>query len=114
MKHFLLIMTFLLQQPGLAQVATKPKVVEIEVKATPEGFEPNVISADPGTRVKLIVTRSPASSCDSFIKIPEKKIQRKLPRKKQKLAINLGVVEKGTLNFGCGKDMTQPGIIYVK
>ena len=101
-------------QQAFAKAAAKPEVVVVNVKSTPNGFEPNVISADPGKHVKLVVTRNPASSCTSDIRIPEKKISRKLPRKKQKVSIDLGVLEKGTLNFGCGKEMTQPGMIYVK
>jgi plastocyanin domain-containing protein len=112
MRHLITVLILLLLQNATAH-GEKAEVVEIEVKATPAGFEPNVISADPGKRVKLIVTRSPASSCNTDIRIPDKKIKRKLPRKKS-ISINLGVLEKGSLRFGCGKEMNEPGIIYVK
>ena len=110
---FIPIALFIIQQ-AFAETAAKPEVVLFSVKATPKGFEPNVISAEPGKRAKLIVTRSSASSCHSEIRVPDKKIIRKLPRKKHKISIDLGVLEKGSLHFGCGKEMTEPGIIYVK
>ena len=96
-----------------AQTTSKPEVVIIKVEATENGFEPNVISAEPGKAVKLVVTRAPAAACNTSIQIPEKKIKRKMPRRKS-ISINLGVLEKGSLHFGCGKEMTAPGIIYVK
>ena len=113
-KHFIMLVISFSMQQGFAKDAAKPEVVLINVKATPKGFEPNVISAETGKRVKLIVTRSPASSCNSDIRIPDKKIRRSLPRKKQKVTIDLGVLETGTLNYGCGKEMTEPGMIYIK
>lgn len=98
---------------SMQNVNAKPEVVSFEVKSTPNGFEPKIISAEPGKRVKLIVTRSPAASCNSEFNIPEKKISRKMPLRKS-IVINLGVLEKGSLHYGCGKEMTQPGIIYAK
>lgn len=91
----------------------KPESVKIFVTATKDGFDPDVISVNPGKDVKLIITRNPASSCTSDFQIPEKKIKKKLLKKKS-TSINLGVLEKGSLHFGCGNEMTAPGIIYVK
>ena len=89
------------------------ELVTIKLTATDKGFEPKIISADPGKSLRLIVTRDASSLCQTTLRIPDKNINRIMPKSKS-VVVNLGVLEKGSMHFGCGIEMADGGIIYVK
>jgi plastocyanin domain-containing protein len=85
----------------------------IEIQVTDSGFEPNSIDVKPNTHVYLKVTRKSPSECAEQIQIPDKKIKLDLPLNKT-VSIDLGVLKKGEIRFGCGMNMMMAGQIHIK
>ena len=85
----------------------------VEIKVTSKGFEPNAIDISPKLPVVLKVTRTTDDTCSQQIQIPSKNIKVDLPLNKT-VKIELGKLEKGEIRFGCGMNMMDAGMIYVK
>ena len=85
----------------------------VEMKVVDTGFEPKQIDVKPGTNVTLNITRTSDLTCSTKILVPSKKITKDLPLGKT-VAVNLGVVEKGEIKFGCDMNLMDHGMISVK
>ena len=120
MRKFSIVM-LLLAQISLSQAADKrtgkpiapaeKKVIALSV--TDKGFEPDSIDVTPGSSVVLKVTRKTDSTCAKAIQVPAKNIKTELPLNKT-ITVDLGVLEKGEIKFGCAMEMMLGGIIHVK
>lgn len=109
MKNLILSLASLLAAiPTLAENSEK----KISVTVTEAGFSPNSINVKPGTEVTLNVTRITDQTCSTEILVPSKNIKKSLPLN-QKIAVDLGIVEKGTIKFGCAMNLMDSGMIFV-
>lgn len=109
-KLVLLCMLFIGAVTHAEQIPTK-KVIQMSVSE--KGFEPNAITVKPGTSVTLEITRKTDSTCATEVQVPSKKIKKELPLNKM-VSIDLGKLDKGEVNFGCGMNMMEAGVISVK
>ena len=91
----------------------KDQALEVKLSVTANGFEPNKIDVPPQKPVTLQVTRTTDDTCATEIQIPSLKLRKKLPLNKT-VSIDLGRLEKGEIRFGCGMNMMDSGMIYVK
>lgn len=87
--------------------------VSIDVAVTDKGFEPSTIKTAHGKSVILNVTRKTDETCAVAIQVPSKKIKKDLPLN-QTVSIDLGILEKGEISFGCGMNMMEGGRIITK
>lgn len=97
----------------LSGFTKEQNVTVIDLTVTEKGFEPNKIDVKPDTSVKLNITRKTDNTCSTSIHIPDKKIKKDLPLNKT-VSIDLGKLAKGEIRFGCGMNMMDSGMIYVK
>lgn len=84
-----------------------------DVTVTQEGFQPKTIKAKSASAVILKITRKTDATCATEIQIPSKNVKKNLPLNKT-VSIELGVLEKGEISFGCGMNMMEAGVISVK
>ena len=114
MKSSIVILAVsLLSFAGFAKGKEAVKPVAIELSVTEKGFEPNKIDVTPDKPVQLNITRKTDDTCATSIQIPSMKIKKELPLNKT-VSINLGQLNKGEIRFGCGMNMMDSGMIYVK
>jgi plastocyanin domain-containing protein len=92
--------------------ATPTKATTLNVIVTDKGFEPASLKVSPNQEVILSVTRKTDATCAKDIIFHEQKIKKDLPLNKA-VAINLGKLAKGVVNFSCGMDMIS-GVINVQ
>lgn len=85
----------------------------VNLTVTEKGFEPNKIDTSINKPIKLNITRKTDNTCSTSIQIPSLKLKKELPLNKT-VTINLGKLSKGEIRFGCGMNMMDSGIIYVK
>ena len=112
MKNFNL--TLILIFVGFSTYAKQPpETIVINLTVTEKGFEPNKIDVAPETPVKLNIVRKTNDTCSTSIQIPSLKIKKDLPLQKT-VSIELGKLTKGEIRFGCGMNMMDGGMIYVK
>lgn len=111
MKKLALLVVISISTSVYAEKAATKKVVQMSV--TEKGFEPNAITVTPGTAVTLEITRKTDSTCANEVQVPSKKVKKELPLNKM-VSIDLGTLEKGEVNFGCGMNMMEAGVISVK
>jgi plastocyanin domain-containing protein len=109
MKQLLFILLLFVGIAGFAKESQQ--IIDLEV--TEKGFVPNTVDVKPGKPVVLNVTRKTESTCATSIQIPSKKIKKELPLN-QTVSIDVGVLEKGEVRFGCGMSMMEGGKIYVR
>lgn len=88
-------------------------IVTVNLTVTEKGFEPNKIDVVPDKPVRLSITRKTDDTCSTSIQVPAMKLKKDLPLNKTVL-IDLGKLAKGELRFGCGMNMMDSGMIYVK
>ncbi|MBY0386021.1 cupredoxin domain-containing protein [bacterium] len=86
---------------------------EIRILVTEKGFEPKSVDVKAGAHVVLKVTRKTDTTCAKQIQVPSIKIPKTdLPRD-QVVSIDLGILEKGKVRFGCGMDMMESAEVNV-
>jgi plastocyanin domain-containing protein len=105
MKHLVLALITLL---SLNAALAKDTITKIDLKVTPNGFEPSEIKVKPGAHVILNVTRTTDQTCATQIKINNKKTD--LPLNKL-VSVDAGTLKKGEIKFACGMDMLTGHII---
>jgi plastocyanin domain-containing protein len=98
---------------GSVYAADSAETVVVNISVTEKGFEPNKIDVATDKPVKLSITRKTDDTCSTSIQIPSKKIKKELPLNKT-ISIDLGKLSKGEIRFGCGMNMMDSGMIYVK
>lgn len=99
---------------GFVTYAQQPDdTVTVNLTVTEKGFEPNKIDVSPEKPVILKITRKTNDTCSSSIQIPAMKLKKDLPLNKV-VSIELGKLAKGEIRFGCGMNMMDSGMIYVK
>ena len=96
-----------------AKAKQVPKTVNINLTVTEKGFEPNKIDVSPETPVTLNIVRKTDNTCSTSIQIPSMKIKKDLALNKT-VSIELGKLTKGEIRFGCGMNLMDSGMIYVK
>ena len=106
------ILSFLLAAPA-ARACDAKNSQTFDIQVTDKGFEPNAINAAPDKCVVLKVKRVSELTCATAIQVPDKKIKKELPLNKT-VEIDLGVLAKGEVRFGCGMHMMEKGTITVK
>jgi plastocyanin domain-containing protein len=111
MKHIIVILIMTVTLNVTADELKNTTVAVIAV--TKKGFEPNEVSAPPGNQVILKITRKTKATCATEIQIPKLNIKKDLPLD-QEVTIDLGKLQKGQINFGCGMSMMEAGIINIK
>jgi plastocyanin domain-containing protein len=84
----------------------------VSVSVTEKGFEPSTLKVESKKDVILMVTRKTDATCAKEIVFPAMKIKKELPLNKV-VAINLGKLAKGNINFSCAMDMVS-GVINVQ
>lgn len=94
-------------------VSAKVDETIINLRVTEKGFEPSQIDVSIDKPIKLNITRKTDNTCSTSIQIPSLKLKEDLPLNKT-VGINLGKLSKGEIRFGCGMNMMDSGIIYVK
>ena len=109
MKYVIGLLLILSTTVGFAK--ENKQIVNLEV--TEKGFVPSTVDVKPGEPVILKITRKTDSTCSTLIQIPSKKIKKDLPLNKT-VSIDVGVLEKGEIRFGCGMDMMEGGKIFVR
>ncbi len=105
---FMFLITF-----NLSVFAQETDVITVVLVVTEKGFEPNKIDVSPDKPVKLNITRKTNNTCSTSIQIPSQKIKKDLPLNKT-VTVDLGKLAKGEIRFGCGMNMMDSGMIYVK
>ena len=85
----------------------------VDLTVTEKGFEPSTVNVAPEQTVTLKITRKTDNTCSTSIQIPSRKIKKDLPLNKT-VEISLGKLAKGEIKFGCGMNMMNSGMIYVK
>lgn len=85
----------------------------VELKVTEKGFEPNKIDVSVDKPIKLNIIRKTDNTCSTSIQIPSLKLKKELPLNKI-VSIYIGKLAKGEIRFGCGMNMMDSGVIYVK
>lgn len=88
-------------------------VITVNLTVTEKGFEPNKIDVAADKPVKLNITRKTNDTCSTSIQIPSMKLKKDLPLNKT-VSVDLGKLAKGEIRFGCGMNMMDGGMIYVK
>ncbi len=88
-----------------------PTIIDLQV--TEKGFVPNKIDVATDKPVELKITRKTDNTCSTSIQIPALKLKKDLPLNKT-VTVILGKLTKGEIRFGCGMNMMDSGIIYVK
>jgi len=88
-------------------------IKSFRVKVTKQGFEPSQINVKAGTHVKLLVTRTTDDTCAGQIVVPKRKVTKELPLGKS-IEVDLGVLKKGEVKFGCAMNMMKSGIIRAR
>ncbi|MBY0552962.1 cupredoxin domain-containing protein [bacterium] len=93
--------------------AQEPTPTVIDLEVTEKGFVPNKIDVVTDKPVELKITRKTDNTCSTSVQIPSLKLKKDLPLNKT-VTIPLGKLTKGEIRFGCGMNMMDSGIIYVK
>ena len=93
--------------------AQEPTPTVIDLEVTEKGFVPNKIDVVTNRPVELKITRKTDSTCSTSIQVPALKLKKDLPLNKT-VSVALGKLTKGEIRFGCGMNMMDSGIIYVK
>lgn len=104
---------FLILALSTTSYAKQSKDLMVDLKVTEDGFQPKKIDITPDTPVILRITRKTDNTCSTSIQVPSKKITKELPLNKT-VQISLGRLSKGEIRFGCGMNMMDSGMIYVK
>lgn len=97
----------------LANANPPVDTVTVNLSVTEKGFEPSKIDVSPEKSVKLNITRKTNDTCSTSIQIPSLKIKKDLPLN-ETVSVELGKLTKGEIRFGCGMNMMDSGMIYVK
>lgn len=95
----------------MANAKTDETIVNLNV--TEKGFEPIKIDVSIDKPVKLNIIRRTDNTCSTSIQIPSLKLKKDLPLNKT-VSINLEKLSKGEIRFGCGMNMMDSGMIYIK
>lgn len=111
MKKTILLLVLYFSFSVLASPTEAP--VNVTISVTENGFEPNAINVESGKKIVLKITRKTDNTCSTEIEIPDKKIKKDLPLNKT-VTIDIGVLKKGEIRFGCGMNMMDSGKIYIK
>lgn len=98
---------------SLTAHSKKDAAIVVNLTVTEKGFEPNSVNVEPDKNVQLKITRKTDDTCATSIQIPSKKIKMTLPLNKT-VSIDLGTLARGEIRFGCGMNMMDSGIIYIK
>ena len=105
MKNFFIVMCL-----ALAGTIAQAKDQVIEIKSTPNGFEPSKIEVSSDDSVILKVTRTTDQTCATDIHIKDKKVKQNLPLN-ETVTINLGKLKKGEVKFNCSMNMIKGSLI---
>jgi plastocyanin domain-containing protein len=84
----------------------------VQVKVTPNGYEPWKIPAKKGEKLVLVVTRTTDKTCATEVVIPELGMNVPLPLG-EPVRIELTPPHTGEIKFACGMNMFQ-GVIDVR
>jgi len=98
---------------GVVAYAKEAAPIIIDLQVTEKGFEPNKIDVVTDKPVKLKITRKTDNTCSTSIQIPALKLKKDLPLNKT-VSVALGKLTRGEIRFGCGMNMMDSGMIYVK
>ena len=112
-SQMLVLLTFSFSFLSAGSLHAKDASQNIEITVTDKGFEPKSVDVKPGTDVTLQVTRKSELTCATQIQVPSKKILKELPLNKT-VTIDLGVVKKGEIRFGCSENMMESAKIVVR
>ena len=95
----------------IAEGTVQGGVRVVPVTVTENGFEPAMIKAKKGEKVRLVVTRKTNSTCAKEIVIKDHGINQPLPLDKA-IAVEFTPARSGEIRYACGMDMIR-GVVLV-
>jgi plastocyanin domain-containing protein len=98
---------------GESALAQKTGSGEIVMSVTEKGFEPDQLTVQRGTPVKLLITRKTDQTCAKQIVVDEYAVRADLPLN---VAVHVAFTptKSGTLRYGCAMDKMVGGVLTVQ
>jgi len=100
-------------QPEDASAPAQDEGRVVEMRVTPEGFEPSELRVEAGEPVRLAITRTTDRTCAKEILIPDLGVEAELPLN-ERVVVEFTPEQAGDLRFGCGMGQMIGGVIHVE
>ncbi|HET6438922.1 MAG TPA: cupredoxin domain-containing protein [Anaeromyxobacter sp.] len=98
-----LLITLVLTFPLLPALADEPAGRRVDIKVTPDGFQPQEVQLKKGERVTLVFTRVTDDTCITAIDIPAEHVSKlELPLDKP-ISVTITPASVGTEEFHCSE-----------
>lgn len=96
------------KKPARKKAAAHPKTVKVTVNK--DGFNPSSISAEEGSPLTLVFTRTSKEGCGTKVVFPSLNISRNLPVGKA-VTVKITPDKSGEIAFTCGMGMMKGTIV---
>jgi plastocyanin len=96
---------------GIVEGTLKNGVRTVNLTVTDNGFEPSMVKAKKGEKVRLVVTRKTDSTCAKEIVIKDHGINQPLPLDKP-VTVEFVPAKSGEIRYACGMDHIS-GVVFI-